>query len=138
MRASFLKLVREKGGLDRSASADGGASAPAADAAMWRQTLECSSGLDIETYLREMVTCGPHRTGWGGFVELELICICLRWSVRAWVFRRRPPNPACELIFTTAPSATGSGIALLWSGAHWDALRLSGSLWTKLWQARPT
>ena len=49
-----------------AASADGGASAPAADAAMWRQTLECSSGLDIETYLREMVTYGQHRKGWAG------------------------------------------------------------------------
>ena len=136
MRAAFLKLVREKGGLDRSASADGGASAPAAGAAMWWQTLEWSSGLDIETYLREVGTYGPHRKSWGGYAELELICLC--WSVRTWVFERRPPSPACKLIFTTAPSATGSGIALLWSGAHWDAFRLSGSLWTKLRQAHPT
>ena len=132
MRVGFLKLVRERAGADPRASADGGgAPVPTAAQSTLREALEGSSGLDLEAYFRQMATYGNGRESWGGFVELDILCHF--WGVRGWVFARRPPESACELVWTTTTAPTAGGnIAILWSGTHWDALRLDESLWVTL------
>ena len=96
--------------------------------------IQSSTDLRPEEYLRRMQSPnnGDRRT-WGGFLEVAILC--KRWTCRACVFRadgNRVSLLACVGNEPRAGFAHRGICAVVWWGAHYEALRLSDAALARL------
>ena len=99
--------------------------------------IQSSTDLRPEEYLRRMRSpnSGDRRT-WGGFLEIAILC--KRWACSACIFRTQANRISLLACVGNEPRAgfAHKGIcALVWWGAHYEALRLSDVALTRLVEA---
>ena len=96
--------------------------------------IESSTDLRPEDYLKRMQSPDSmDRRTWGGFLEVTILC--RRWACRAAIFRAQTNCISLLACVGNEPRAgfAHKGIcAVVWWGAHYEALRLTDAALTRL------